>query len=276
MEVKAADDAISFMRFNYDQKITLDRLAAHAGYSKFYFLRGFRAVTGVTPGRFLTAIRLRRSKELLALDDGMSVTDVSIAVGYDSMGAFSTKFRQMVGLTPTAYQAFYRSELSPSLQLCSHPDRVESTRPPGAGIRVWGRLDAGLAPAGSTSAVTHVGLFAGDSPQLRPVSCAMVEPGQSRFSIPAVPFGTWTIRAFAFESEATSAAHVPSVLAVGSGARVSVSAADLDDVTATIRADVTMRDVGTRSAPVVAAIPELHVRARLEAVGPVAERCRAV
>lgn len=109
MHDETVSDAINFMWLNYEEDITLDRLADRASYSKFHFLRQFKAATGVTPCRYLTEIRVARARELLADDHSMSITELALAVGYGSMGAFSTRFRHAVGLTPSEYRSLRRS-----------------------------------------------------------------------------------------------------------------------------------------------------------------------
>ena len=63
-------------------------------------------VTGMSPGRFLSAIRLQEAKRLL-LSTSLNVADISLRVGYTSLGTFSTRFTRSVGLTPTAYRRLH-------------------------------------------------------------------------------------------------------------------------------------------------------------------------
>ncbi|WBL17860.1 helix-turn-helix transcriptional regulator [Citricoccus sp. NR2] len=79
--------------------LTVGDLADHVGYSPFHFTRLFRLRTGVTPGQFLTALRIDAAKRLLLHDDD-AVIDVAAAVGFDSLSSFSRRFRSVVGVAP--------------------------------------------------------------------------------------------------------------------------------------------------------------------------------
>ena len=67
--------------------------------------RQFTQQTGLSFIEWLRRLRLQHSLELLL--QGQSVVDVSLAVGYDSPSAFSTAFKQRIGLSPTQYVAQY-------------------------------------------------------------------------------------------------------------------------------------------------------------------------
>lgn len=93
--VRAVERAITYMRDNLGEQLAIDGIAHAAMFSKFYFTRLFHRMTGMSPGRFLSAIRIQRAMELL-LSASMTVTDVSYRVGYNSMGTFSSRFRESV------------------------------------------------------------------------------------------------------------------------------------------------------------------------------------
>ncbi|MFQ6326367.1 helix-turn-helix transcriptional regulator [Nocardia sp. CWNU-33] len=89
---------------HYAEPLNLDELAAAAGVSKFHFLRAFAAVYGKTPAAYLAERRIERAQDLLRATN-LTVTEVCMLVGYSSLGSFSSKFRQLVGSTPSQYQA---------------------------------------------------------------------------------------------------------------------------------------------------------------------------
>lgn len=78
--------------------LDLDAVAAHAGYSRFHFVRAFKTVYGETPGQYLS-----RSEELLRSAD-LSVTEICSLVGFSSLGTFLARFKKQTGLTPSAYR----------------------------------------------------------------------------------------------------------------------------------------------------------------------------
>ncbi|MEV2220729.1 AraC family transcriptional regulator [Nocardia vinacea] len=89
---------------SYAEPLNLDELAAAAGVSKYHFLRAFAAVYGVTPAAYLAERRIERAQDYLRATN-LTVTEVCMLVGYSSLGSFSSKFRQLVGVTPSEYQA---------------------------------------------------------------------------------------------------------------------------------------------------------------------------
>src|ERR687887_1129758 len=91
------------MQQNLGERLTIDDMARSAMFSKFHFSRVFQRVTGVSPGRFLSAMRLEEAKRLL-LTPSLTVADISHRVGYNSVGTFSSRFRHSVGVSPTTYR----------------------------------------------------------------------------------------------------------------------------------------------------------------------------
>src|ERR1700754_3210978 len=107
----AVERVIRAMHDNLGDVITIDDMARTAMFSKFHFTRIFQRVTGISPGRFLSAIRLQEAKRLL-LTSSMTVADISHVVGYNSIGTFSSRFRYSVGVSPTEYRQ-YRGYVGP-------------------------------------------------------------------------------------------------------------------------------------------------------------------
>jgi AraC-like DNA-binding protein len=83
-----------------------DELARRAGLSRFHFVRRWREAFGVTPHQDLTALRIERAKSLLGAEVA-SVTDVCFAVGFSSLGSFSTLFAERAGCPPSAWRRRY-------------------------------------------------------------------------------------------------------------------------------------------------------------------------
>ncbi|WP_433496306.1 helix-turn-helix domain-containing protein [Sphaerimonospora sp. CA-214678] len=94
---------VESMQENYGEQLTIDDLARTAMFSKFHFSRVFQRVTGLSPGRFLSAVRLREAKRLL-ISTSLTVTDISHLVGYSSVGTFSSRFTHSVGVSPSRYR----------------------------------------------------------------------------------------------------------------------------------------------------------------------------
>ncbi|QKV97674.1 helix-turn-helix transcriptional regulator [Streptomyces sp. NA02950] len=88
---------------DWAEPLDLDAVAAHAGYSRYHFLRAFKAVYGSTPGQYLSCRRIERAEELLR-SANLSVTEICSLVGFSSLGTFSASFKKQTGLTPSAYR----------------------------------------------------------------------------------------------------------------------------------------------------------------------------
>lgn len=94
--------AVDYVRSNYGGRITVSDLAEAAGYSSRHFTRAFTAVTGSTPMKFVTQVRIAEAMRLLA-DGKHDVTDVALICGFSHAQHFATVFRSTVGSTPTQY-----------------------------------------------------------------------------------------------------------------------------------------------------------------------------
>jgi transcriptional regulator GlxA family with amidase domain len=110
---KAPEDALVHLRRARDhadryfaEPLDLQELASVAALSKFHFQRLFRSTYGRTPAAHLTERRIERAQDLLR-STNLSVTEVCFAVGYSSLGSFSSRFTQLVGESPSAFQRRY-------------------------------------------------------------------------------------------------------------------------------------------------------------------------
>ncbi len=88
----------------YASPLDIPSLARVALMSPAHFSRQFAATFGETPHRYLQRRRIERAMTLLR-DHDRSVTEVALAVGYDSLGTFSRTFREVTGRTPSAFRA---------------------------------------------------------------------------------------------------------------------------------------------------------------------------
>jgi len=95
--------ARDLMDRHYAEPIDLPRMAAEAGFSKFHFARAFKETFGETPGAYLTRRRVERAKDLLR-SANLTVTEVCMLVGFSSLGSFSSRFSELVGMSPSAFQ----------------------------------------------------------------------------------------------------------------------------------------------------------------------------
>ncbi|EMY35989.1 AraC family transcriptional regulator [Arthrobacter crystallopoietes BAB-32] len=87
----------------YAQPLDVETLARGAHMSAGHLSREFRRVYGESPYSFLMTRRIERAMALLRRGD-LSVTDVCFAVGFSSLGTFSTRFTELVGVPPSVYR----------------------------------------------------------------------------------------------------------------------------------------------------------------------------
>jgi AraC-like DNA-binding protein len=109
----------------YFEPLEVDDLAAAAGLSKAHFSRVFRRTFGESPYVYLLTRRLERAAALLR-DTDHSVAEVCVEVGLQGVGSFTTSFKRMFGMTPTAYRA-------------SFPPASSQARLPGCVVRAYAR-----------------------------------------------------------------------------------------------------------------------------------------
>ena len=87
----------------YTQPLDVETLARDAGMSAGHLSRQFRIAYGEPPYAYLMTRRIERAMALLRRGD-MSVTDVCFAVGCGSLGTFTTRFTELVGVPPGIYR----------------------------------------------------------------------------------------------------------------------------------------------------------------------------
>jgi AraC-like DNA-binding protein len=88
---------------DYAQPLDVEALARGANMSAGHLSREFKVAFGESPYGYLMTRRIERAMALLRRGD-LSVTEVCFAVGCSSLGTFSTRFTQLVGISPSAYR----------------------------------------------------------------------------------------------------------------------------------------------------------------------------
>src|SRR3954451_3340708 len=90
----------------YSEALGVEDMARSAGLSKAHFSREFKQAFGESPHAYLLTRRLERAATLLRVTD-RSVAWVCVSVRLQSVGSFTSSFKRMYGLTPTAYRASF-------------------------------------------------------------------------------------------------------------------------------------------------------------------------
>lgn len=92
----------NYIDHNFEKELHLDYLSELHFTSKYHLLRLFQRYYGQSPKQYLIDKRIEKSKENLR--QGFTVTDTCFAVGFESLGSFSTLFKTKTGKSPIEFQ----------------------------------------------------------------------------------------------------------------------------------------------------------------------------
>lgn len=98
------DRAVAYIHQYLHEPLSLSQLARVVAYSPYHFSRMFKARVGLTPQYYVSSLRLQRAKELL-LYTHLSIRDIGLEIGQQSLGTFTTRFTHRVGVTPACFRA---------------------------------------------------------------------------------------------------------------------------------------------------------------------------
>ncbi len=106
----AFNRALEYLNKNCVEDLTLDSLAAYAGFSRYTLSRMFRQHTGETFTQYLSRRRVEMAMELLS-STRLPVTQVALQCGFNSIATFNRVFREVKGCTPTQYRGIYSADV---------------------------------------------------------------------------------------------------------------------------------------------------------------------
>ncbi|MFI2652154.1 helix-turn-helix domain-containing protein [Micromonospora fulviviridis] len=179
------------MRERLAEPLTVDDLATAAMFSRYHFSRMFRRITGISPGRFLAALRIQEAKHLL-ITTSLTVAAISTSVGYTSLGTFSSRFHRSVGVSPASYRRRHL-EPPPLDQMCR----------PASGATLTGEIHT-FCPR--FTGPIFVGLFPDAIAEGSPAGWAFMDrPG--RYQLSGVSAGSWYLIAHSVGGWHTSPQH---------------------------------------------------------------------
>ncbi|GAB2469940.1 helix-turn-helix transcriptional regulator [Xylanimonas ulmi] len=122
----------------YAQPLDVAALARGVHLSAGHLSRQFKAAYGESPYSYLMTRRVERAMAMLRGSD-LSVTEVCFAVGFSSLGTFSTRFAELVGMAPSVYRREARGHAAglPScvVKRATRPVRNREARPTAAVLR---------------------------------------------------------------------------------------------------------------------------------------------
>lgn len=186
---EAVERVIREMREHPEEPMSLENMAATALLSPYHFNRIFSEVTGVSPNRFLAALRFEAAKRLL-LTTERSVTDICFEVGYNSLGTFTSHFTEAVGVSPRALRRVQKEHIMAGIRELA--EETDAGRvPAGPTLEGW------VSPIGRNDGPVFVGIFTTSVPQGRPARCTVLE-GAGPYRLGDLSDGTYHAFAAAF------------------------------------------------------------------------------
>lgn len=90
---------LTYINDHYSEPLTLDDIAQHVGFNKFYLIREFKKYTGQTPFAYMNILRCKKARQCLL--NGMTVTEAAHESGFETLSYFSRTFCKLIGYPPS-------------------------------------------------------------------------------------------------------------------------------------------------------------------------------
>lgn len=248
---QAVERVILKMRERLSEPHSLHEMARIACLSPFHFDRVFHEITGIPAVQFLYALRIEAAKRLL-LTTCLSVTDICYEVGYNSLGTFTSRFTQLVGLSPRGFR-----QLAAKVENCGLDVLIKEAAALLRNATLQPSITGRITGSDQSERSVFVGLFPALIPQGRPVAGTLLFRSDS-YCIPAVADGRYNVFAAAFQKTGQPQSYLipdsPSLL-VGVGSR----AADVLGGQCDESIDIRLRSLQATDPPILIALPFLLV-----------------
>lgn len=183
----AVEQAINCMWERYSEPLSLTDIARSAILSRFHFSRIFKEETGVAPVQFLAAVRIHQAKHML-LATSMNVAEVSAAVGYSSLGSFTNRFTDSVGISPSRFR----------WAALNSPEARQGQPPNPAFHEIGGMTGTLLLPRDWARGCVYLGVFDTGIMQRRPKAAVLLSvesTGPHPCRLANVSDGRWFVHA---------------------------------------------------------------------------------
>ncbi|HEY4386201.1 MAG TPA: helix-turn-helix transcriptional regulator [Ktedonobacteraceae bacterium] len=229
------------------EPLSLEDMADVACLSPYYFNRIFHQRIGIPPGEFFATLRLNAAKRLL-LTTEMSVTEICFAIGYNGLGSFTTRFTQLVGVSPGRLRYLVHNEPVTLAAVQKRVIELADKQPPSP-WRISGHIYSERPMYGNI----FVGLFPKSIPQGRPVSCTLLTtPGP--FQLAPVPRGKYYILVAALPDTPDPMAYLlpTSPVQVGVFGPLVIAPEWVWDTV-----EIRLRPLGLTDPPIISALPYL-------------------
>lgn len=94
---------LTYIREHFTEDLSVEQIAFHAGFSRYYFSRQFKNVTGMTVMKYVEFLRCRYARELL--EGGASVSKAAMECGFGDLSYFTKVFKRQHGVLPSKIHA---------------------------------------------------------------------------------------------------------------------------------------------------------------------------
>lgn len=94
----------SYLSENFAENISLSQLARDLGYNEKYLSHNLHNLTGINFRRLLNFYRVNHSRKLLIDNNHMSISEIAVACGFNSLNTFNREFKSIVKMTPREYR----------------------------------------------------------------------------------------------------------------------------------------------------------------------------
>lgn len=182
----AVIQAIEYMKEHLDEELTSVELARKAGYSPYHFSRIFKAVTGISPRQYLSALRIEAGKTHL-LEAPSLMVKILRRIGFSSLGSFQSRFKNYVGVSPRKFRSL-------SHELHGYVNQYEETALPLQIEQEEGflpRVRCYVEAPPSFKGIIFVGLFPRPIPDQRPTTGSALNLRNRSCTFTGVPPGTY-------------------------------------------------------------------------------------
>lgn len=105
IDEKLMQRIMACMERNMDNpEFSVEELSSEVGMHRMNLYRKLQSIAGMTPSEFIRTMRLKRAAQILRENSGLSVSEVSDMVGFNTTKYFTRYFREMFGMTPSQYR----------------------------------------------------------------------------------------------------------------------------------------------------------------------------
>lgn len=180
------DIIIEYIHKHIEHPLTLSGLAKYVAYSPYHFTRIFKERTGLPPLYYISSLRLQKAKELL-LRTNLNIRDIGLEIGQQSLGTFTTRFTEKVGVTPADFRNSMPKAESQLQSLRKLNDWYELQ----PGSNPYTRVEGTIQTAVPFEGVILIGLFTKPIPEGLPLYGTLVSSNKKYFCFSNVKPGIY-------------------------------------------------------------------------------------